>query len=269
MFATLTLITLALVAQPEAAPADAAPADAAGQTQRLFGEADARYQTSDYNGAVAAFTEAFTASQAIEDDELRGRVQAAILFNLGRAHLEAYRTDQRAEHLRQAIDLFEKYLAQTADLDDRVDAEQRLADARALLDAVAAPTNEPEPTAEPDPEPIPEPEPTRDRISVAGYATLGLAAVGVGVLGAGIGLAGAAQRDYDAGPTREIRTDAVARGGVGNAMIIAGGAFAGAMVVTGVALIGAGKSKQRRNVALVPVPMLGRTSLGISLWGSF
>lgn len=276
----LALAALAFTVQPELGPEPETPSgeldDAADEAQRLFSEADARYQTSDYRGAVEAFTRAYAVSQAIEDEPLRDRVQAAIMFNLGRAHLKAYSVDEEPEHLRQAIELFEKYLAQSAELEDQRETERELREARALLEAYEHPQMddgepEPPPTGEPPAtgEPPPTGEARRNRVALAGYVTLVGVGVGIGVSGGGAAIAARAQRDYDAGPTRAERDDAITRGRVGNVLIIAGGAFAGAMVVTGIALIATGKSKQRRDLALVPAPLLGSGRLGLALGGSF
>jgi tetratricopeptide (TPR) repeat protein len=259
---TLLVATIGLAAlAPAAEPADDPAADpAAEQTRDLFDRAATQYETSQYNGAVETYTEAYRRSVAIADEELRGLVQAAILFNLARAHVKAYALDKSVEHLLQAIDLLDKYLAQTADLADQRDAEQLLEQAKAELARVEqqAAATEPGPR---------EDQGRRDdrKLRIAGYTLIGFGVAGGGAAIAGAVLAGQARTDYTAGPTRDDRDSAARSGQLSNALIVAGSVSAGVLIGVGVVLAVVG----RKRPGVAPTAWVTPTSAGLALGGSF
>lgn len=270
-----TLFALGLGIAP---PTAERTGDAATDTEALFDRAAVQYETSDYVGAVDTYTEAYQLSFSIEDEELRGKVQAAILFNLGRAHSKAYALDQKVEHLRQEIDLLNKYLAQSADLADQMDAETLLRQAEIELrrvEAEAARRAEAEAArrqAEGPQRPESVDVPAKRGMQAAGYTLLGLGVAAGGVAVAGGVLADQAATDYAAGPTRDERDAAADRGGNADIMVIAGSASAGVLITTGIALAIAGRkrsAKKRRAATLTPTGWATPQSSGLGLTGSF
>jgi len=248
------------------APADASD-PAADETRELFEKAATQYETSQYNGAVDTYTDAYQRSLAIADEELRGLVQAAIFFNLARAHVKAYALDKSAEHLLQAIDLLDKYLAQTADLADQRDAEQLLEQARAELARVeeqqraAAQRDEERRAADQSATA----GPSKPGLRIGGYTLLGLgvAAGAVGITGAV--LASQARDEYIAGPTRDDRDQADDKGQVANTMIVAGSVSAGVLISVGLALVLVDRKRSR----VSPTAWLSPTSAGVAIGGRF
>lgn len=257
------------------------PDPAADQTSELFDRAATQYQTSDYRGAVETYTDAYRLSSSIADADLRGEVQAAILFNLARAHSKAYVLDGNAERLLQQVDLLEKYLAQTADLADQRDAEELLAEAELELDRLAEqraaaqqqaqPREEPPRTA---PTPVVDPEPQEDsgidsrpnRLEIAGYTMLGLGVASGAVAVSGAVLASQARSEHIEGPTRADRDAAESKGSVANAMIFAGAVAAGALVATGITLTVVGR---KRRAKVRPIAWYTPNGGGLVLRGRF
>jgi hypothetical protein len=242
-------------------------ASAADETRNLFVQAATQYETSDYRGAVDTYTEAYQLSSSIADESLRGRVQAAILFNLARAHSKAYLLDASSEHLRQQVDLLEKYLAQTADLADQLDAEQLLDGARAelaFLATVEGEAEEPPQSVEP---PIESDTKAIGRgLEGAGYTLLGLGVASGAAAVTGVFLAAEAQDEHMAGPTINDRNEAESKGSTANLLIIAGSAAAGVLVVTGISLVAVGRKRRKR---ISPMAWATPTSAGLNLGGRF
>jgi tetratricopeptide (TPR) repeat protein len=259
--ALLTSLALSLLLAPSP------PDEAADQARSLFDEAAIRYQTSDYLAAVETYTEAYRLSFEIKDDELRGRVQAAILFNLARAHFKAYGLDEKPEHLRQVVDLLEKYLDQTADLADQLDAEELLESARGELSYLEAQQSEAQdaPVA---PASTTSNEDVRPKkgLEAAGYTLLGLGVASGGAAITGVVLAESAREDFAVGPTLADRNRAASLGDTANLLIIAGSASAGALIVTGAILAATGR---KRRLRAQPSAWLAPGSAGLSLGGQF
>ena len=258
---------LVLVLAGLTSPAVGADADPVAQdTRELFDKAATEYETSDYNGAVDTYTEAYSRSFSIEDEALRGRVQAAILFNLARAHSKAYALDQSAEHLRQTVDLLGKYLEQTADLQDKQDAEQLLDEAEFELERL-----ERESQREGRNNPVP-PLGQKDTSSKPGAMEItGFTFIGLGVVGGGVAIAGAvlsqqATKDHEAGPTLEDRNSAETQGKRANTLIVAGAVSAGLLIGAGAVLAAAGRKKRTR---VSPSAWLTPQGAGLSVHGSF
>lgn len=219
----------------------------AQEVKDLFDQAAVQYDTAEYKGAVRLFTEAYRRSADIPDKELRELVQAAIFFNLARAHSKTYRLDKDPEHLLQAEDLLTKYLGQTADLADKQDAEQFLSETRqelARLEALAQAEAEAAAASQPaqDPEDLP---------TGRGLIGTGATFLTLGILGGGTAIAGAvltsqANQRYVDGPTREDRDDAVDRGNLGNTMILAGSISAGVLITSGIIMTAVGAKRRGR-----------------------
>jgi hypothetical protein len=221
----------------------------AEEVRDLFEQASVQYETAEYKGAVTLFTEAYRRSASIQDEELRSLVQAALFFNLARAHSKSYRIDKEPEHLLQAEDLLNKYLSQTADLADKQKAEEFLEDTRRELARLEALAAEAERSSD-----------TRggggrredfDRSVGRGSLATGGTLISLGVLGGGAAIAGAvlasqATQEYADGPSREERDDARAKGDLGDQMILAGSITAGVLITSGIVFTAVGGAKRRR-----------------------
>jgi hypothetical protein len=251
------------------APADesAESQAAAERARRLFDKAASEYETSSYNAAVKTFTEAYLASQDIEDDAFRIKVQSAIFYNLARAHIKAYGVDNEVSHLNQAIELLNKSLAQTENPKDQAQAHETIAEAQAILDGLAAEEPEPEPEPDPDPEPVVDEPSVNKPMRIAGFALLGAGAIGGGLAGFGAAQASSAQKDYDAGPTAAIREDAESKGDTANLLLISGSAAAGVFLAAGVTLVILSKKKGSSNTTAGL--MLDANTAGLTWGGRF
>ena len=126
--------TLPSAAHAETSALWRAEPSAAEQAQVLFKSGVSRYQMSDYNAAIEKFSQAFEFSVEIEDRALRVRVLHALQFNLARAHMKSYGIDKDLSHLRTALDLLGKYLADE-DLGTDQEASALATEAREELDA--------------------------------------------------------------------------------------------------------------------------------------
>jgi hypothetical protein len=232
---------------------------AAEESRNLFEEATAEYETSEYIGAVEKYTKAYELSSSIADTELKARVQAAILFNLARAHAKAYALDKRREHLLQAKDLLEKYLTQTADLKNEADAKQFQAETLQELerleneDEVQRQARERQRAAAQDKssanDPTADPQPGGRGLVIGGVSLIGLGIAGGGVATAGAVIGVRASRDYQEGPTREERDAAAKKGQTGNVMLVAGSISAGALLTTGAILAVVGRRRESNTMA--------------------
>ena len=273
------LATALLVAAPEPSPALEADADAsepkpkpaAENTRELFDKASTQYETSQYKESVATYTEAYQASRAIEDDGLRATVQAAIFFNLAQAHSKAYGLDESKDHLLKAVDLLEKYLAQTADLADKADAEALLEQAQAELDRLelleqdeGATQGSLAPSLEQD-----EGETPRDKrgLRIGGFSLVGLGVAAGGLAVGGAALARQAEGQYAEGPSRAERDAALQKGSTANGLVLAGSISAGVCMGVGVALLIA--ARKRSKSTPTPSAWLSPTGAGVSIGGSF
>lgn len=275
----LAAALLAAAPEPGTAPEPSAatqPNPAADDTRELFDKAATQYETSQYKEAVTTYTEAYQLSRSIEDETLRAKVQAAIFFNLARAHSKAYVLDESRDHLLKAVDLLEKYLAQTADLADKADAEELLEQTQAELERLDELERErrsteglfdtPPPAAWPAGD---QGETPRDRrgMRIGGFSLVGLGVAAGGLAIGGAALASQAEGQYVEGPTRAEREAALQRGSTANALVVAGSVSAGVFVTVGVALLIAGR--KRSKTAPTPSAWLSPTSAGLSLGGSF
>lgn len=241
--------------------ASTSPDPAAADARDLFERAEVQYDTSEYAGAVEIFTEAYRRSAQIQDPKLRARVQAAIFFNLARAHSKAYALDQKPERLLQAVELLEKYLAQTADLSNEEVARQfleetrqelaRLEEKKAKLEEAEVARAEKRAKAEA----VEREKSQNAKESASNYRGLivgGSVLMGVGVAGGGVAIAGAflgtqAKQDYRDGPTLDDRETATGRGNTANVMLWAGSISAGVLVTTGLVMTLAGVKQKKKN----------------------
>ena len=250
----------------------------------MFIEGVNLYETSDYQGAIDKFTQAYGFSRQIEGEERRGKALHALQFNLARAHLKMHEIDEDAQHIRTAIDLLGKYLDRGDEYGVDRDAELLLQQAEAALEAVneggASATPEPASAEEQTPQDPSEQgsgadradTPSAKKLRVGGYVFVGLAAASLGVMGGGMAMAKKADGDFDTAGTSGPFEDAQRRGKLGNALTISGAVMAGVFAVAGVTvLVVAAKARGRagRTARVNIAPMTGRAGTGLMLGGRF
>ncbi|MCH2108290.1 MAG: hypothetical protein MK135_03105 [Polyangiaceae bacterium] len=259
--------------------ASTSPDPAAADTRDLFERAAVQYDTSEYVGAVDIFTEAYRRSAQIQDPKLRARVQAAIFFNLARAHSKAYALDRKPEHLLQAVDLLEKYLAQTADLSNEEVARQFLEETQKELERLeqekakredAAAAKAEKTAAEREKTRLAEESAANYRgLIVGGSVLMGLGVAGGGVAVAGVFVGTKAKKDYDAGPTRDERLAADKRVNTANVMLITGSVSAGVLITTGLIMTLTGVKKKKKSQFATAAPFFSPGGGGLVLSGEF
>ncbi len=272
----------------------AAPS-AAEQAQVLFKSGVSRYQMSDYNAAIEKFSQAFEFSVEIEDRALRVRVLHALQFNLARAHMKSYGIDKDLSHLRTALDLLGKYLADE-DLGTDQEASALATEAREELDtreeearALAASGQASDNDEQQGSEALLAPGEDADNpgasgddrgaatsagrgLLLGGYASLGLGVASLGLMAGGMVLASKSNGAYvDAGTGNDVDAERT-RGELGNALAIAGGVGAGVFLATGIGMVIMGRKQKARAsqmAALQWVPVWSSRQLGLSLKGHF
>ena len=254
-------VTPAEVTPPEVTPAEVTPPPAE-QAQALFEEGVTLYKMSEYTGALEKFAEAFKYSARIEDDGMRGRVLHALQFNLARAHVKTYSLDQDVLHLRQAVDLLEKYLENSAGL--RVDGEAEALMAEAKAELARRDRNARGGSSSP-------PAPGR-ALKVGGYTSLGVAAAGLGIMVGGLVMAKRADGEDAAAKTAVQLEEAERRGKLGNTLSVAGAVTAGVCAAVGATLVVLGTRAARRDGAAARVwlrPSAGAALTGVQVGGRF
>jgi hypothetical protein len=275
----------ALALPPEAADArtrgaermgDAEPAEDTART--LFDEGSTAYDTSDYNLAIRKFTEAYAAAGTIADEDTRKRVLAGLLFNLSRAHVEAYGVDRDVSHLRIAKDLFKKYQSRYGEADfasmelqakiDKLlaeaEAEPTPASASAGSDDATAPRSA---GAVDNPPKSDGPAPGRGLI-IGGITSLAVGVAGLGLLGGGAAIVASAEDDYAAGPTRDDRDAAADRGATGDTLVTSGAVVASVGLIAGAALLAVGL-RRRKSASVAVLPSLSPTAAALTLRARF
>jgi hypothetical protein len=143
--ATLRALTLALTAFATLAPASLRAAQpvamegpsALDEARAAFEAGRDAYAQGDFERAIERFDAAFVAASRAEHHDQRQRVHASLLFNLVRAHLEAYAVDGRMDHLLRGRQLFAMYEAsygvpdwESLQLRTELDARMRELDTR-------------------------------------------------------------------------------------------------------------------------------------------
>jgi len=81
------------------------------RARELYTEGESLYSAADYNGAIDKFTEALTLVSkhgSVQDAQVRG----LIMFNIAKAHIEAYEVDTQLNHLRQARSIYKRFVTE-------------------------------------------------------------------------------------------------------------------------------------------------------------
>lgn len=133
------LVLLAVLSGPPPLPPDRPPVPEAptpapvynpnrDRAQALYAEGSTLYDSADYAGAIAKFTEALALVQDTGEQDERSRL--VLLWNIASAHEKAYAVDHDVTHLRQALLLYQRYLGfaeRTGDSAEQQDAKKRIA----------------------------------------------------------------------------------------------------------------------------------------------
>lgn len=247
----------------------AAPVDDLAKARALHEEAQAKFRTADFEGALKAWQEAYA---AVPNKDEESAVLVAIIFNTALCYLELYKLRGDVEYLKKSklnLDAYAEKIDETyADqperrAEERAIVEGYLADVEKLLAAEASQPKEPKEPEPKEPEPKPpEPKPpvadTPPRQPGRGWMIGGGVAIGLGILaGAGMTAAlvvgkranrigGLDDDDYDG------RKDTFDRGRAANAGAIAAGVIGLVCVATGIALLSVGAKKRNARTAALP-----------------
>lgn len=295
-------LTLA-AAVPEAGAA--APAKAGDELNAkisaLAQEAQTRFETADYAGAIELWTQAYA---ALPNEAAYDKRRNVLAYQIAQACVEAYELDPQLVYLRKAERLFDNYLktisakdttttakvqgtldelrAKIADAEAREAAEKKAAteaaegrddgEAEARLAAEkASASREAEARRA-----AGEREAKRSRrLTIAGGALTGAGAIALGVMAFGLARGARVDRDGEAAKADGVTDPTVYRdlldqGTVANTLAIATAVAGGVLVVTGIGLIGAGAAGQqraRRELGLAPTWLRG--GAGLVLQGRF
>lgn len=264
---------------------DAVQADGIEAAADLYRRGEAKFAAAEYQTAIDLWTEAF-AIVADSNDPRAAAILDALIYNMAKAQLFAFRLDEDPMRLKRAQASLSRHLE---GLRPRVEAgepgmDTALADGETLLDQIeqeleAFEANpdppDPDPPDQNPPDQDPEPEPPPDHpgrgLIIGGAVTTTLGLGGLGVMSAGLAIGARAAADVDGWEDAEAReglpADAVARGQTGNTLAIAGGVAGGVLVATGVTLLALGIAKNRSRVAAAPT--LGPTFAGLAVAGRF
>ncbi|MDC0721087.1 hypothetical protein [Nannocystis bainbridge] len=267
----------------------------------LAQEAQTRFETADYAGAIELWTQAYA---ALPNEAAYDKRRNVLAYQIAQACVEAYELDPQLVYLRKAERLFDNYLktisakdttttakvqgtldelrAKIADAEAREAAEKKAAteaaegrddgEAEARLAAEkASASREAEARRA-----AAEREAKRSRrLTIAGGALTGAGAIALGVMAFGLARGARVDRDGEAAKADGVTDPTVYRdlldqGTVANTLAIATAVAGGVLVVTGIGLIGAGAAGQqraRRELGLAPTWLRG--GAGLVLQGRF
>ncbi len=286
-----TMIALALAPIPAAAsgqgpnePSEPTePTDALAEAKAWHIEADAKYNTADYEGAITAWQKAFAALPRTPE---ANTYRSLILYNIAAAREKLFALRGDVEHLKQAKILLEQFEAsieetyaaapeQGEEERARVEAKLETIDAQiAQQDSAPPPVQPPPPELAADPPATDSPtsqapakRPAKTYFIVGGVlAGLGVAA-GAGMASALVigrranDIAGLDDRDLDG---REQMFD---RGRRANVAAFVTGTFGAACLAAGVAMLVIGAKRRDTRTAIAPV--VSRGLAGVAVGGRF
>jgi hypothetical protein len=270
---TILMPTRGLAQDPEPAAEERDPA--LEEAKRLFADGAGKFETADYEGAIADWTQAYSIVPNRPD---YAQIKAKLIANIASARERAYGVDEEVAHLNQAKILLESYREAIRDIyPSELDREKEQAWVEDRLGKIetelAAAAERAKTKAEPkDETPA---HPGRAAL-VAGAVLTGLGGGALGMMGAGLGIGAGANDigdlDSDDLAAREARFD---RGRLGNALGIAGGVGGAVLLGAGVALLVVGlKQKRRAGTEAVPArarvwPLVSPRVAGLGLSGRF
>ncbi|MBZ5712931.1 hypothetical protein [Nannocystis pusilla] len=293
-----------LASSPGIAEVRAAPAKGKDELNAkisgLAQEAQTRFETADFAGAIELWTQAYA---ALPDEPAYEKRRNVLAYQIAQACVEAYALDPQLVYLRKAERLFDNYLKTISAKDkvttakvqgtlDELREKIRAAEEREAAEKQAAaeaagqknPESESEPAAQKgdeagdaeDRRATAEREAKKSRrLTIAGGALTGAGAIVLGVMAYGLAQGARADRDGQAAKADGVTDPAVYRdlldqGMAANRLAIATAVVGGVLVVTGIGLLGAGAAGQqraRRELGLAPTWLRG--GAGLVLQGRF
>ncbi|MFY0539618.1 hypothetical protein [Nannocystis pusilla] len=282
----------------------AAPAKASDELNAkisaLAQEAQTRFETADYAGAIELWTQAYA---ALPNEPAYDKRRNVLAYQIAQACVEAYELDPQLVYLRKAERLFDNYLQTISAKDKNTTAKVqgtlgelrekiRVAEEREAADKQAASENA-EARGEDDAEALLAAQKANEareaearaaakrearrarRLTIAGGALTGAGAIALGVMAYGLARGARVDRDGEAAKADGVTDPAVYgdlldQGTAANTLAIATAVVGGVLVVTGIGLIGAGAAGQqraRRDLGLAPTWLRG--GAGLVLQGRF
>lgn len=246
-------------AEPDAAASDAATAasepgadEPASETpltlaRRLYDEGTVAYSASDYDQAIEKFTAALRIIST-QDVDVGADTRALLLYNLATAHRKAYEMSRALEHLRKAIDLYDRIEREAPDAGYSADTVMQARDARAALEPTLREQEAKAAAAQraANARPV-DPVPRRLILSGATLTGVGVASSALWIAGIALGLG--ANRDIEATsrPSQAAgRADLFDRGHQADALAISGAVVSSVLVTAGIALLAAGIARKRK-----------------------
>lgn len=271
--AALVLAPLPVVAA-EPAPA-VAPDDGLAESKARHLEAEAKYNTADYEGAIDSWQKAFAALPRTGEANL---YRSIILYNIAAAREKLFELRGDVEQLKQAKILLERFEAsidedyagepeEAAEVRAQVEAKLTRIDALiATAERGSPPVVAPPVDADP-PKDVPPPADTPTGDDGRGLVIGGSVLLGLGVVAAA-GMTAAlvvGNRANDIGGIDDqdfgAREDTFDRGRASNAGAIAAGVIGAACVASGIALLVVGMKRRSSRTAFAP--MIGRGVAGL------
>jgi hypothetical protein len=264
------------LAAGQPADADAGGEDPAVQeAKRLFTEGAGKFETADYEGAIADWTHAYS---IVPNKPEYAQIKAKLIANLASAREHAYEVDKEVAHLNQAKILLESYQGAIEDIytesiereKEEAWVEDRLEKINAELEAAAARAEQESGSGDGEEGLSP-----GQGLIISGAVVTGLGIAGFGLMAGGM-VIGQGANDIDDLPTNDVdaRRSRFDKGRTGNALTIAGAAGGAVLLGTGVALLVIGiKKKKAAGEEQAPtarlVPAFGPDHAGLVISGRF
>jgi hypothetical protein len=270
------------------------PGDPMPRVGELFRDGQDRFETSDFEGAIELWTEAY---EELPDGPEHAPTRALLLANIAQAHVRAHAVGGGIDHLRRADALYTEYLTMidAADTQTRETVEaERERIAAILAEHERAQEEEAEARSEPPPDPRPAPPPavpTKEArpaglepfkrweraMVLSGGVTLAFGVALTGATGTFLWLRDEAEKEGSV-LARDPQTDAARLRSLGrsarrfNGLAISTGAAAAVLAAIGLGLIGGGyahRNRRLKRAEATMAPVLSARSVGMGAAGRF
>ena len=264
---------LGVTGPARAAPPEPEPAQDPGpqvdparmaRTAELAEAGQRKFDASDFDGAIAVWTEAF---EALPDEPAYAAARATLLVYLAHAHVQAFAIDNQLTHLRTASGLFSGYLStlDPSDEDNRARIQHELDAIHVAEDEFLARTEEIAKRehetlviaweeVESAREQLAASEATRARRRQRGLTIAGGTTLGLGLGSAGVMVAGLVMGQYvdrrgaiaanDPSTPKASFADLLGEGRRANAMAWGAGVAAGVLISAGVTMLVLGRGRR-------------------------
>ncbi len=266
----------------------------------LAQEAQTRFETADYAGAIDLWTEAYA---ALPQESEYAQQRSVLVYQIAQACVEAYALDPQVLYLRKAERLYTSYqeTIDPSDAETLAEVESTIAELRAKIAVV-----DPDPETEGDPKPdpgageaqvedqsigdegdgsattseVPSGEPSAGRsdgrgLTIAGAVLVGLGAASLGAMTYGLVWGGRVDDRGDAAKAAgetdaEVYRGLLSEGTTANRLAIGAGVAGAVAVATGATLLGVGLGKRRtrsseRDIAWAPLGVARGGGLALRL----